>query len=522
MDILATDRNFQSLSVKDLLEARDLYHYHLLHKANVVGTAIGLYLIRNTDPWPRKHDSGHGQGGADRSKQKSRKKGERRFDNSSVRDYSWPCVIVLVKEWYGEDHFGGSKGELHPTDMVPKTLYMPDGRTVPVCVVKVSPGEVGRQEPAHWHWPESLIGGGYPVIIDAQQQQKIASVGCLVTDGHTTYALTNRHVCGSTGETVSSILRGQPVPIGRASSKQLTRLPFSEVYPNFISRRTFLTLDIGLIEIDDINDWTSQVYGLGEIGELADLSEQNISLRLIEADVVAHGAASGELLGKIKALFYRYKSVGGYDYVSDFLIAPADKAHQTRTGDSGTIWHLPADKWYPLPRPLCIEWGGQVFLDGSLPEKFHFALATSLSNVCKLLDVELVRSHNTGVQPYWGQMGHYSIGAFATDSIGSTKLRGFLKKTSTASVSRSATSRRRTSQRCSRKREKTKTSCLWRVSRTSSGKRFPTRSEVDATTARPAWAARPGPSIQLIMLTSTRRAQTARPCLSCASKTQRT
>ena len=230
------------------------------------------------------------------------------------------------------------------------------------------------------------------------------------------------------GQEVYSILRGQKLRVGRASDKQLTRKPFSEVYPDFPGRRTFLNLDIGLVEVDDVNDWTSQVYGLGEIGQLADLSEQNITPRLIGADLVAHGAASGDIRGRIKALFYRYKSVGGYDYVSDFLIAPEEEGQQTRTGDSGTVWHLVKDKDLPLPRPICIEWGGQVFLDGLDRKQFQFALATSLSNVCKLLDVELVQAHNTGVQPYWGQMGHYSIGAFACNAIRGTKLRGFLQK----------------------------------------------------------------------------------------------
>ena len=32
------------------------------------------------------------------------------------------------------------------------------------------------------------------------------------------------------------------------------------------------------------------------------------------------GCASGRLLGKLSALFYRYKSVGGLEYVADFLI----------------------------------------------------------------------------------------------------------------------------------------------------------------------------------------------------------
>ena len=50
--MLPRPNHFESLSIKDLLLARDVYHYHLMDKANVVGTAIGRYLIRDTDPWP--------------------------------------------------------------------------------------------------------------------------------------------------------------------------------------------------------------------------------------------------------------------------------------------------------------------------------------------------------------------------------------------------------------------------------------------------------------------------------------
>ena len=49
MTVLDLDYNFASLSLNDLLEARDTYHYHLLSKANVVGTAVGLYLIRKDE-----------------------------------------------------------------------------------------------------------------------------------------------------------------------------------------------------------------------------------------------------------------------------------------------------------------------------------------------------------------------------------------------------------------------------------------------------------------------------------------
>ncbi len=422
MDILETRTNFQSLSVKDLLEARDLYHYHLLHKKNVIGTAIGLYLIRDDEPRPPDDRSA-----AVGDNRKSLPKGERRFDNSSVRDYSWPCVIVVVRDWHPARDFGGEHGKFDAQDMVPKTLYLPDGRTVPVCVVKATPAEADGSDLPDWHWPNSVMGGGFPLLVDVQQQERVASVGCLVSDGHLTYALTNRHVCGSAGEPVYSIVRGRRVLIGRASDKQFTRLLFSKVYPDYPARRSYLNLDVGLIALDDLNDWTSEVYGIGEIGELADISEQNITLRLIDAGVIAHGAASGQMKGTIKALFYRYKSVGGYDYISDFLIAPTDGQSQTRHGDSGTVWHLMPDTDNPLPRPLCIEWGGQTLLHGDTPGQFQFALATSLSNVCKLLDVELVRAHNTGFQPYWGKMGHYSIGTFACEIVHPKKLNDLFK-----------------------------------------------------------------------------------------------
>ena len=52
MDILGTERNFASLGLADLVAARDLYHWHLTHQRNVVGTAVGLYYIRTSDPWP--------------------------------------------------------------------------------------------------------------------------------------------------------------------------------------------------------------------------------------------------------------------------------------------------------------------------------------------------------------------------------------------------------------------------------------------------------------------------------------
>lgn len=237
----------------------------------------------------------------------------------------------------------------------------------------------------------------------------------------TLYALTSRHVCGSAGTPLYTLARSRRVKIGEASDKQLGRLPFEQCYPDFPSRRTFVNLDVGLCELAAANQWTSRVYGLPPFGATAELNEANIRLTLINAEVVAYGAASGRLEGHIAALFYRYRSVAGFDYVSDFLIAPHGARH-TLPGDSGTVWHLmPTKEEAELLRPIAVEWGGQAFAAPGDPH-YTFALATSLSSICKQLDVEVVRGGDAGVQPFWGQTGHYDIASFACGQVKSKKL----------------------------------------------------------------------------------------------------
>lgn len=160
VDILGVERNFASLSTKDLLEARDQYHWHLIHKRNVIGTAVGL-------PHPKERSVAHaGTYNADYRKP-DQPKGERTFENPEVRDYSWPCVLVLVEKWIEPDQFGTGEGKLSPEEMVPRTLYMPDGRMVPVCVVKVSRAAPDHQLLSSWTWPDTIIGGVWSAIIRA-------------------------------------------------------------------------------------------------------------------------------------------------------------------------------------------------------------------------------------------------------------------------------------------------------------------------------------------------------------------
>ena len=164
MDYLVSDRGFNDLSLSDLLRARDQFHAHLLHKANVVGTAVGRYLIRSTDPYPQRGDA------LAPPPPPPGKKTPRTIENSEVRDYSWPAVIVFVSEWVDDADFRGDDGEAHFSDYVPKTIYLDDGRSVPICVVLAPLVETVPPpiDPATLTFPGTSVNGptlsgGYPV-----------------------------------------------------------------------------------------------------------------------------------------------------------------------------------------------------------------------------------------------------------------------------------------------------------------------------------------------------------------------
>src|SRR5215216_2043429 len=155
---LDVDKDFNMLSLPDLLAARDQYHLHLMAKQHVVGTAVGRYLIRRTDPWPRsrrdliEHDT---------TQARTHGKAPRTLGNSEVRPYSWPCVLVFIDTWVDERE-AFAQG-LRAGDLVPKALLMPDGSRVPVCIVYAPIQEAAAPAGAPMHFPASRVGGGYPI-----------------------------------------------------------------------------------------------------------------------------------------------------------------------------------------------------------------------------------------------------------------------------------------------------------------------------------------------------------------------
>jgi hypothetical protein len=420
VDYLSPERDYSTLSLLDLLAARDQFHVHLMHKANVIGTAVGRYRIRKGDPWPKRVG---GVASAPPAYHPHRE--ARTLANSEVRDYSWPAVLVFVKEWIPQGEF--ASGGAATADFIPPAIYMPSGDKIPICVIEAERDDRVPSTDGNYVYPSNLVGGGYPILADVQGQEHVASVGCLVTDGHSTYALTNRHVAGAPGEILYSILNGNKMPIGKTSKLQLTRKLFQDVYAEWPGKDTYVNLDIGLIEVDDVNRWTTQIYGIGEIGDIADLSVTNITLRLIGCPVIAYGAASRLMKGEICCLFYRYTELGGSDYVADFLIGPREgNSVSTHPGDSGTLWSIDPLVSGAKPSPIAIQWGGQVFVDSKGQSSSSYALATCLSTVSNLLNVEVLRDWNLGLPDYWGAVGHYSIANKACGKVQNASLKKLL------------------------------------------------------------------------------------------------
>ncbi len=130
----------------------------------------------------------------------------------------------------------------------------------------------------------------------------------------------------------------------------------------------------------------------------------------------AFGGTSGVIEGEIRALFFRYKSLGGQEHTTDLVIGPGTDAAQhgpappfTKPGDSGTLWFYdpplsgPAaaqpdspqlaatERWKRARRlrPIAMQWGAERYVseDGT---HNALALASFLSTICRALAVDIV------------------------------------------------------------------------------------------------------------------------------------
>jgi len=116
-------RRYASLSITDLLDAREAFHVHLMQMENVFATAIGLYRIRKDDlDYKTYHPAGKPRR---RTAARRRLPGPWRTPSSSPG--RGPACWSFVKSWLkpADYHAGAMSGQI-----VPPFLDLPDGRVI--------------------------------------------------------------------------------------------------------------------------------------------------------------------------------------------------------------------------------------------------------------------------------------------------------------------------------------------------------------------------------------------------------
>ena len=407
----------QALSVRDLLEARDLYQTHIANLPTVLGTAIGRYRIRRDDP--NFSDEHAEQEGVDL--------GPRTLTNSDFKSWSWPCVLVFVNRWLSRDELA-----LQPALGVPPVLYLPDGRQVRTCPILVEKRLRDLPSAEAAVYGTTQVGPNFQLFVEDQGVTRMGVATAIVEDGACAYMLVSRHLVAGAelNSEVFAYPRGARTKLGVVTPRIVEGVTLQEVYPGFAGRSTELTLDAALVKIGNVDQCTSHYLGIGQMGAPVDLSSDRMSLNLIGCPLYTLLPGGIRVEAKVHGLFYRHATIGGRDSVTEFLIGSREPngSVETRPGDSGVVWfwdevadeaNKPKGKgpdWALVTGdapgksslPVAVQWGGQGL--SSTSETMEFVLAAGLSSVCKTLNVDAVQSWSENQHQYWGKVGHYNIG----------------------------------------------------------------------------------------------------------------
>lgn len=427
------NRDYSSLSVYDLLLARDSRHAQYARNPNVIGTAIGRYLIRTGE----EHVAVGRDADLDAVKKIRAAGKQRTAANARVTRDSWPCVLVFVREMRPPSEVPAD--EYIDPFIVVETDRPPRVVVAPVCVVAAPTEPAAARSYDVQPMPPSPVGGGYPVFANVQGRRHVGTIACIVTDGRTRYALTNRHVAGPPGTEIYPSTSLRTSRLGQTATS-IGRLPFNDVWPLLPPSRSTAPLDAALIELDEMDDVTAKVFrpkrdgGRGDrplvpmgsvLGPIVDIDEVSLDLDWIGYELRGFGAVSGPMSGRVIALLYRYIDEGGTDYTVDLMIASDDGTATMHPGDSGTLWTFVDHR--DRERPIALQWGGEHHKFSYGERRQTFAMATFVSNATRALEVRVEADLNVEGPEYWGQTGHFIIGDLAPDFVRDADLRAFFQ-----------------------------------------------------------------------------------------------
>ncbi|KAJ6882779.1 hypothetical protein NC651_029150 [Populus alba x Populus x berolinensis] len=174
-------------------------------------------------------------------------------------------------------------------------------------------------------------------------------------------------------------------------------------YPLQTLVETFVRADGAFIPFAgdfNMNNVTTTVKGVGEVGDVHVIDLQAPINSLIGRHVVKVGRSSGLTTGTIMAYALEYNDEKGICFFTDFLVVGENQQTFDLEGDSGSLILLEGEDC-ERPRPVGIIWGGtanrgRLKLKVGLPPE-NWTSGVDLGRLLDLLELDLITT-NDGLQ----------------------------------------------------------------------------------------------------------------------------
>lgn len=315
-----------------------------------------------------------------------------------------PAILVFVarkvhKQW------------LSRIQCLPAALEGPGGVWCEVDVVEFSYYGAPAPTPKEQLYNELVDGlrGSDPCIGSGSQvasQETYGTLGAIVrsrTGNQQVGFLTNRHVAVDLDYPNQKMFHPLPPSLGpgvylgaveRATSFITDDLWYGIFAAN--NPETFVRADgafIPFAEDFNMNNVTTSVRGIGEVGEVNKIDLQSPIGSLIGRQVVKVGRSSGLTTGTIMAYALEYNDEKGICFFTDFLVVGENQQTFDLEGDSGSLILLTAPNG-EKPCPVGIIWGGTAnrgrlkLKVGQPPE--NWTSGVDLGRLLDLLELDLI------------------------------------------------------------------------------------------------------------------------------------
>ncbi|XP_051128972.1 protein NARROW LEAF 1 [Andrographis paniculata] len=332
-----------------------------------------------------------------------------------------PAILVFVAQKVRR-HW------LSPAQCLPATLEGPGGVWCDVDVVEFSYYGVSAATPKEKLYKELVNGFGScdPCIGSGSQvasQETYGTLGAIVrsrTGNRQVGFLTNRHVAIDLEYPSQKMFHPFPPSLGPgvylgAVERATTFVADYLWYRIFAGSNpeTFVRADGAFIPFaEDLNmdNVTTTVKGIGEIGEVNAIELQSHVGSIVGREVIKVGRSSGLTTGTIMAYSLEYNDEKGFCFFTDFLVVGENPETFDLEGDSGSLILL-TNQNGEKPRPVGTIWGGisnrgRLKLKASQPPK-NWTSGVDLGRLLDILELDLVTStrkdlHVEGIAPAVG------------------------------------------------------------------------------------------------------------------------